>query len=506
MKKYMLFTLLINIFGLILVIPVEFFLWAVPSFVAALVAVAAVTLDVFYIIKCGRGKNRVSKILLSCLTLISVLTIFYFAFCFPYWNSTVYKLGVNKITRPYDYELTQKQALKDFDYAYKQLKRIHPAMLNKNGEDFKKVHAVYENERSKICQKEKTKVVELQQHIERFFSVLEDGHSYTKARYGEPLYLKYLDQINDEDFSFTALNGIPYLELLHQKKDLFSYESELLAKKDLGDYTIYYQYLVYLGYDVDKGITYTLEKTDEDGKTITKNLSVTKDDFLPLDEYLEYNKKYREKKNEDAGTDKKSFCYYAIEPEHNVAILTLTACENNAEYKNCLRNMFKEVKEQGIGNVAVDVRNNGGGSSLVINNFIKYLDTDGYYEPTYSARQGPFLVKSPSGYRKNNREQELLFTGNVYILTSIKSFSSAMMFPQMIKDNGLGKVIGQAPGNDPNGYGDVVHFYMPNSNLFMQVSYKKFHRVNQATTEKWVEPDYLCDSDKVLEVLYDHTN
>ena len=505
MKKLLLLTILLNILGLILVIPVEFFLWAVPSWFAVLVAAGIVTSNIFYIVKCGRTK-RVSKILLSCFTVYTVLTMLFFAFCFPYWNSVVFKTRVNTITKPYDFELTQKQALRDFDYAYKQLNRVHPAMLNKNGDEFKKVRAEYEAERSKICGKEKTTVVELQQHLERFFSVLQDGHSYTKARYGEPLYMKYVDQINDEDFSFKELNGVSYEEILQQKKDLFSYESELWALKDLRDYTIYYQYLVYLGYDLEKEITYTLEKTDDNGETITKHLTVTKDDFLPVDEYLEYNKKYREKKDEDASAEKKSFCYYTIEGEHNTAILTLTSCENNAEYKNCLKNMFTEVKEKGIGNVAVDVRNNGGGNSLVINSFIKYLDTDGFYEPTYSSRLGPFLVKSGNGYKKNNREQNLLFTGNVYVLTSIKSFSSAMMFPQMIKDNGLGKVIGKAPANDPNGYGDVVHFYMPNSNLFMQVSYKKFHRVNQVTTEKWVEPDYLCDSDKVLEVLYNHTN
>ena len=504
MKKLLFLTIVLNIFGLALVIPVEFFLWAVPSWFAVLVAAGVVTANAFYIVKCGRTK-RLSKILVSCFTLYTVFTMLFFAFCFPYWNSTVFKTRVKTITKPFDYELTQKQALRDFDYAYRQLNRVHPAMLNKKGDKFEKVQAAYKIERNKICGKEKTTVVELQQHVERFLSVLQDGHTYTKARYGEPLYMKYLDQINDEDFIFAAVDGVSYDELLQQKKDLFSFESELLAKKDLGDYTIYYQYLVYLGYDLDKGITYTLEKTDDSGQTITKELTVTKADFLPVDEYMEYNKKYREKKNEDSGTEKKSFCYYTIEPEHNAAILTLTSCENNAEYKNCLKNMFTEVKEKGIGNVAVDVRNNGGGSSLVINSFIKYLDTKGFYEPTYSSRLGPFLVKSGSGYKKNHREQNLLFTGNVYVLTNVKSFSSAMMFPQMIKDNGLGKVIGQAPGNDPNGYGDVVHFYMPNSNLFMQISFKHFHRVNQDTTDKWIEPDFPCESKDVFEVLYSMT-
>ncbi|MBO4533152.1 MAG: hypothetical protein J5726_05580 [Treponema sp.] len=433
------------------------------------------------------------------------LIILFFAFCFPYRNSASFKKNISNMAKPYDYELTQKQALKDFDYAYKHLSQVHPAMLDKKGENYKRVRAAYEAGRSKIEQKDVITVVELNQHLERFFSVLGDAHSYARANYAEPLYMKYLDQVKAEDYSFVGFEGLSYEELLEIKKDLFSYESELWALPDLKDYTICCQYLSYLGYDLEKPVTYTLEKTEEDGSKITKYLTVTKDDFLPLAEYLEYNKKYREKKKTESTTPA-SFCSYKIDKEHDVAVLTLTSCENNAEYKNCLRQMFTEVKQNNIGNVAVDVRKNGGGSSLVINSFIKYLDTDYFYEPTYSSRLGPFLVKSGSGRKTNHRVQELLFTGNVFILTSQKSFSSAMMFPQMIKDNGLGKVIGQAPANNPNGYGDVVNFYLPVSNIFMQVSFKKFHRVNQNTTEKYVEPDYPCASDDVFEVLYDHTN
>ena len=254
---------------------------------------------------------------------------------------------------------------------------------------------------------------------------------------------------------------------------------------------------------MDREITYTLEKTDDKGQKVKEYLTVTKNDFLSYKDYLEYNKEYRQKK-EGASSESQtaSFCSFEIDKEHNLAILTLTACENNAQYKKCLSDMFTKVKENNIGNVAVDVRNNGGGSSLVINNFIRYLDTEGFYEPTNSSRLGPFLVNYGNGYRKNNRIEDLLFTGNVYILTSVRSFSSAMMFPQMIKDNGLGKVIGQAPANNPNGYGDVVHFNMPNSRIFMQISYKKFHRVNQDTAEKYVEPDYPCESDEAMEELY----
>lgn len=449
--------------------------------------------------------RRGLKIGLSCLAAFVLLIVLFFAFCFPYRNSATFKKNKSVFSKYCFDTLTQKEALKDFDYAFKHLNQVHPAMLNKKGEEYKKVRAAYETERNKILQKDSTTVVELNQHMQRFFSVLGDAHSYARARYANPFYMKYLDQIRAEGYSFTELDGISFEELLQRKKDLFSYESELWAIKDLKEYVLIYEYLVFLGYDVDKGVTYTLEKIEEDGSKTTKYLTVKMEDFLTLAGYMEYNKKYREQKNQETEAPA-SFCSYEIDKEHNVAVLTLTSCENNAEYKKCLHQMFTEVKQNNIGNVAVDVRKNGGGSSLVINNFIKYLDTDDFYEPTYSTRLGPFLVKSGSGHKRNRRIKDLLFTGNVYILTSVSSFSSAMMFPQMIKDNGLGKVIGQAPANNPNGYGDVVNFYMPVSNIFMQISYKNFHRVNQNTTEKYVEPDYPCASDDVFEVLYEHTN
>ena len=76
-----------------------------------------------------------------------------------------------------------------------------------------------------------------------------------------------------------------------------------------------------------------------------------------------------------------------------------------------------------------------------------------------------------------------------------------MLFAQYIKDNNVGKLIGEAPGNNPNGYGEVVYLDLPNSHLFVQLSRKKFTRINQKTDEIYVEPDYPCDADKAVEIL-----
>ena len=73
---------------------------------------------------------------------------------------------------------------------------------------------------------------------------------------------------------------------------------------------------------------------------------------------------------------------------------------------------------------------------------------------------------------------------------------------EFIKDNHLGRIIGQPPGNAPSGYGEIAIFQLPNSKLYVQISTKKFMRADEKTEDKLVTPDILCDADKALETLY----
>ena len=73
----------------------------------------------------------------------------------------------------------------------------------------------------------------------------------------------------------------------------------------------------------------------------------------------------------------------------------------------------------------------------------------------------------------------------------------------LIQDNGIGKVVGEASGNLPSSYGDIVEFILPESGLYMQVSIKKWYRVDTSKNEEPVEPDIPCDPNKAIEVLED---
>ena len=167
-----------------------------------------------------------------------------------------------------------------------------------------------------------------------------------------------------------------------------------------------------------------------DGDVITE--SCTEEDFVTWDEYQEIYELY------SSGEESGEFVSYEIDEGKSLAVLTLTQCRYNQTYIDCVREMFTEVKRLGIQNVAVDLRGNGGGTSMVGNEFVKYL-------------------------------------------------------PQ---------ILGEASANSVNGYGEVAGFYLPNTGLFVQISTKKWYRIDENNPEDYVFPDYPCEGGHAMEELY----
>lgn len=108
---------------------------------------------------------------------------------------------------------------------------------------------------------------------------------------------------------------------------------------------------------------------------------------------------------------------------------------------------------------------------------------------------------------KNDRYDDLMYNGSVYVLTGRGTFSSAMWFAVVLRDNNLCRVIGQPPGNRPSAYGDVLVFQMPNSKVVFTLTYKQFTRPDSSKDgEDELQPDYptelTAQGDGVMEKLY----
>lgn len=202
-------------------------------------------------------------------------------------------------------------------------------------------------------------------------------------------------------------------------------------------------------------------------------------------------------------SEPQNFVYYDIDEQKSLAVLTLSKCVYNKIYIDCVEDMFTEVKQKNIKNVAVDLRGNGGGNSLVGNEFVKYLPAESYFDGPFDWRWG-FITFHGNGMEiKNERYKDLTFEGDVYILTDNESFSAAKDFAMLIQDNNLGKVVGEPPANSVNGYGDITNFYLSNTGLFVQISTKKWYRIDSSKTDDYVMPDYPCNSKECLDKLYE---
>lgn len=490
MKK-IIFCIILNLLA-VAIIPLNLFFLPMPEAVSIVAAICIIAANLWIWIKDRqiKGGSKAGRIVLSAVSVLVIAFLLFGSYCNPYWNSIWLRLSADYYSRDNDMLLTSKEALVDLDYAMKYLKKIHPALYHGMPEEMERQYGIV---RKNLAECETIDVCTLCREIETIFSILGDAHTHVRGNYADYHYLKYNHEHNQAGDRLIQINGISLEDLLHQNEDLYSYETESWAMSWLYGDISYSEGLRYLGISVEDGVVYTYESANGDIVSYT----FYEDDFITYEEYVEFNQIA-----ENAGNEQ-PFVSYEIDEENGLAILTLTTCTYNEEYRNCLKEMFEEVKLLHIANVAVDLRNNGGGSSYVANEFLRYIDIDSYREWADVWRMGIFEIKHDASVIKNDRYEELIFDGNLYLLTSTDTFSSAMDFAEYIKDNHIGTIIGEAPGNAPGSYGEVSSFKLPNSEIYMQISTKKWYRIDPDCADELIEPDIKCDSWEAIDKLYE---
>jgi len=182
---------------------------------------------------------------------------------------------------------------------------------------------------------------------------------------------------------------------------------------------------------------------------------------------------------------------WKIHEKASLGVLTLDACHVNDTYRRALPGFFEAVHDKKVRRIAVDVRHNGGGDSRVLDEFLRYVDVDSYESYSGEVRESAdSLAQRRSGgqpgYHRYGRTKKTnekrtgipLFDGKLYVLTSNATFSSANWFAVVLQDDRLAEVVGEATGNAPSCYGDILTFTLPESCYSFTLSFKK-----------WIRPD-----------------
>lgn len=186
---------------------------------------------------------------------------------------------------------------------------------------------------------------------------------------------------------------------------------------------------------------------------------------------------------------------YTIDEANNVAIMDFRRFGGPEKMVSFADSMFTELKSKNIGNLIIDLRENGGGNSTVGDALLRYISPVPFNQMTKClAKVTPTTIRlmggndmstgiyfyevQPEEYIKPLSDEEGHYNGKVILLTSNHTFSSAGSFAWAFKECGIGPVIGEETGGMNVCYGDILAYRLPVSNMLCTISFKRFWQMN----------------------------
>jgi hypothetical protein len=383
--------------------------------------------------------------------------------------------------------LTKEEAIEDIDYILKRLETRHPAAMRGLPED-----VIEQSRIEKEGFAEEVTVLQLWQAAARILALMNDAHTdiapYTEYMhfYLPSSYYRFTDgslyyALGELAGSLViSISGVPVEDLHRTYISQTPYELREYADYMFTHSVRWKEYLLFMNADVSETVTVVFE---------------TPDGEVNSEEYSFYAWKPPEE-------DESAFVSFEIDKENSIGIFTLTACKNNDIYREKLKEFFTEVKAHEIQAIVVDLRRNGGGNSCTVYEFVRYLDVDYYDFGRDYRRMGPVLWDFGESRIKNEKADDLIFSGDVYVLTSPRTFSAAVIFTAVVSLNELGKIVGETSGQPPSFYTGALMFQTPNAKLYFGISQGYVRGPCESEAYQPLFPDYPVPAGEALEKVY----
>lgn len=230
---------------------------------------------------------------------------------------------------------------------------------------------------------------------------------------------------------------------------------------------------------------------------------------------LKFDQRYR-----NIQTNNISQYLYSLSVDENkkIAVIDFKSFSDPKRFKNFADSAFAEIKKKNINDLIIDIRENGGGNSIIGDELFQYIS------PVPFQQFGKTIVKVSTrqiiAYEKNNmqcvkktgtytynddqkiklRRNSKRFKGNVYLLTSSYTFSSAADFSWAFKYFHMGTIVGEETGGLAVCFGDVVSQQLPVTGIDLGISFKKFYSYGATDTDTHgTLPDVNVPADKAMD-------
>lgn len=186
---------------------------------------------------------------------------------------------------------------------------------------------------------------------------------------------------------------------------------------------------------------------------------------------------------------------FRIDETEKVGIMDFRSFEDKKKMKEFADSMFSALREQGIRDLIIDIRENGGGASVVGDILLQYFSPKPFIQMEKSLiritpttrrlmwyddiKPGIYYdVTTEDKFHKPLSREEGFYDGKVWLLTSNKTFSSAGSFAWAAQAFGAGTLVGETTGGMNVSYGDVLGYNLPVSGITCGISYKRFWKHN----------------------------
>ncbi len=186
------------------------------------------------------------------------------------------------------------------------------------------------------------------------------------------------------------------------------------------------------------------------------------------------------------------------------ALLTVKsfAWEDKAQFLAFTRDTFARMRDAGVRTLVIDIRANGGGDDdYWIEGILPYITTKSYrWGSAYSKRvleeyrdEGETAGEVVSGaidrWIEPGSGNPLRFSGQVYVLIGRSTYSSAILFSNVVQDFGFGVVAGTGGSARANQTGGVQKSVLPNTGLVLWWPRFILARPSSARDPLYVTPD-----------------
>lgn len=178
--------------------------------------------------------------------------------------------------------------------------------------------------------------------------------------------------------------------------------------------------------------------------------------------------------------------------------------------------IFRIVKADHPAYLFIDVSKNSGGQSIVGNMLIDYFYTQPYRDYSFDFRRSDAYInllkswgiEAPEWYKTapegkllhfdsdtiHPQEKPYHYNGKVFIIVGKGTFSSAMMFATLVKDNNMAVIAGETPMlGHPNKFGELYNTRLPNTKIELLFGVKRWIRPKGIVKENLLKPDILIN-------------